>query len=445
MSTLELPALYVDSVALVAATPRLVLVNRDPSPGESGVPIDATIALELVDTGPDGVERSTARVWIDGVLAFDGSAVPELAPAFAGPLASVTQTTDTLRVVLHPVVPLASLATVHVRVLAQTVGGAASLDEVYSFVVEDRTAPRVVGAQALAQRTVRVGFDEPVVVPSGASFLLTPKGAPAVSVTVAGVNVEGSVVLLTLDTEMTPDVLHEVVAVGVTDLFGNAVLGPYDRATFTGFRPARPERRRFDLWRMLPKHNRRDDHTGDLFRFIACLQEVTDLLLADVDRWPDIFDLERAPEAFVDLILRDLGNPFPFELDATGKRRLASVLVEMYRQKGTAKGIQNAIRFFLGIDISAITPFNADTLTLGESELGVDWVLGPSDRFARYAFNVVVARILTDRERQQLRAIVEYLKPAHTHFVDLVEPLPPIVPNHWELGLSDLGETTDLH
>ncbi|MCU0699586.1 MAG: barstar family protein [Myxococcaceae bacterium] len=37
-------------------------------------------------------------------------------------------------------------------------------------------------------------------------------------------------------------------------------------------------------------------HTGDLFWFIACLQEVTDLLLADIDRWPDIFDLERAPE-----------------------------------------------------------------------------------------------------------------------------------------------------
>jgi phage tail-like protein len=284
-----------------------------------------------------------------------------------------------------------------------------------------------------------------VLVPSGATFILTPKGAPAVSVAVVGVSIEGSVVLLTLDTEMTPDVLHEVVAIGVTDLFGNAVLGPYDRASFAGFRPARPATRRFDLWRMLPKHNRRDDHTGDLFRFIACLQEVTDLLLADVDRWPDIFDLERAPEAFVDLILRDLGNPFPFELDAMGKRRLASVLVEMYRQKGTAKGIQNAIRFFLGIDISAISPFNADTLYLGESLLGVDWVLGPSDRFARYAFNVEVARILTDRERKQLRAIVEYLKPAHTHFVDLVEPLPPVLPNHWELGVSDLGETTDLH
>jgi phage tail-like protein len=52
---------------------------------------------------------------------------------------------------------------------------------------------------------------------------------------------------------------------------------------------------------------------------------VTDPLLADVDRWPDIFDFERAPEGFLDLILRDLGNPFPFELDTMGKRRLASV------------------------------------------------------------------------------------------------------------------------
>ncbi|MBX3249397.1 MAG: phage tail protein [Myxococcales bacterium] len=442
---LELPALYVDSAALVATTPRLVLVNRDPSPGETAVPIDATLDLELVDTGLDGVHRASARIWVDGVLAFEGGAPSEIAAAFAGPLAGVVQTADTLRVVLHPVIPLVSLATVHLRVLAQTVGGAASLDEVYSFVVEDRTAPRVVGAQALAQKTVRIAFDEPVLVPPGASFVLTPRSAPAVPVAVSGVKVDGSVVVLTLDTEMTPDVLHEVVAVGVTDLFGNVVLGPYDRATFAGFRPARPPNRRFDLWQMLPKHNRRDDLTGDLARFIACLQEVTDLLLADVDRWSDIFDLERASEGFVDLILRDLGNPFPFELDSMSKRRLASVLVEMYQQKGTARGIQNAVRFFLGIDISAITPFNADTLFLGESELGVDWVLGPSDRFSRYAFNVEVARILAARERQQLRAIVEYLKPAHTHFVDLVEPVPPVLLNHWELGLSDLGETTDLH
>jgi len=29
--------------------------------------------------------------------------------------------------------------------------------------------------------------------------------------------------------------------------------------------------------------------------------------------------------------------------------------------------------------------------------------------------------------------------------VNLVEPLPPLVYDHWELGISELGETTDLH
>jgi hypothetical protein len=117
----------------------------------------------------------------------------------------------------------------------------------------------------------------------------------------------------------------------------------------------------------------------------------------------------------------------------------------MYRQKGTAIGIENAIRFFLGIDITAITPFAGSTLILGESELGVDWELGPSDRFARYAFNVEVDVPLTNTERKRLRTIVDYLKPAHTHFVDLLEPSAPIEYDHWVIGISELGMTTDLH
>jgi phage tail-like protein len=355
------------------------------------------------------------------------------------------ESADTLRIVLDPTTPFASLATVEVRVVSATVGGEHALDETYTFRAEDRTAPKVLAAQATAPRVVHIGFDEPVLVVDPAGFAFVPVGLPAVNVGPVDAEADGSVVVITLDTEMTPDVAYEVVVTGVTDLHDNPVASPDDRATFSGFRPPRPLGRRFDLWTMLPRHNRRADVTRDLRRFIACLQEVADLLLAEGDRFADVFDLERAPEPFLDLILQDLGNPFPFDLDVLGKRRLASVLVEMYRQKGTAVGIENAIRFFLGIDVAAITPFAGTTLVLGESELGVDWELGPSNRFARYAFNVEVEVPLTDTERRQIRAIVDYLKPAHTHFVDLVEPgLPPVF-DHWELGISELGWTTDLH
>ncbi|RKH35682.1 phage tail protein [Corallococcus praedator] len=445
MATVELPTLYVDTVSLFAETRRPLLLNRAPGPGEEDVPVDATLGLELVDVGTDGIARAATRVWVDGVLAFAGGDSVEVQPAFAGPLAEVRQTADTLRVVLHPAVPLASQATVSVRVVSATAGGEHLLDETYTFTVEDRTAPRLVGAQSLAPKSVRLAFDEDVRVPSSARFAFTPRGAPAVPVAALEAAADGPLVHLVLDTEMTPDVVYEVRVEGVTDAHGNLVLAPYHRATFAGFRPVRPPARSFHLWDMLPRHNRRDDVTGDLHRFISCLQEVTDLLLSDLDAFPDVFDLERAPELFLGAILQDLGNPFAFELDVLARRRLASVLVDMYQQKGTALGLRNAIRFFLGIEVRAISPFASDTLVLGESELGEDWALGPSERFARYAFNVEVERLLSPAERQRLRTLVEYLKPAHTHFVDLVEPLPPIHPEHWELGLSELGETTTLH
>jgi len=37
------------------------------------------------------------------------------------------------------------------------------------------------------------------------------------------------------------------------------------------------------------------------------------------------------------------------------------------------------------------------------------------------------------------------MKPAHTHLARLVEPAIPEVIDHVELGLSELGETWELH
>lgn len=449
---LELPAVYVDAVLLDPTPARPAVINRDPEPGEVEVPVGTSISLELTDIGPDGVDEAATDIFVGGVLAFSGG-VFQL--GFNGPGSVATNPQpDTLRLVIDPFALFESLQEVTVRAVSQTIGGGAQLDLSWSFRCQDLTAPRVVAAQARELKRIRVSFDEPVLQEDAtgvddalnpARYALTRLSVPAVVATVIDVETvtDSSVDVLT-DLELTPGASYRLTVAGVVDLFGNEVLAPDNAAEFTGFLPVRPSERRFDLYRMLPVVNRREDETGDLRRFLACLQEVADLLTYDVDRFTDIFDPDLAPELFIDAMLVDLGNPFPFDLSSVDKRRLLNVLVAIYREKGTEVGIENAIRFFLSLEVD-VFPYSGESLLLGEALLGEDWVLGPGTAFSAYAFEVVVPRLLEDEERRRLRLIVEYMKPAHTHFVRLVEPTIPEVLDHVELGLSELGETWVLH
>jgi phage tail-like protein len=315
---------------------------------------------------------------------------------------------------------------------------------------------RVVAAQAAAAKSVRVSFDGPVRLagdgtPGDAlrpeSYRFETMSTPAASVLPVAVQAAGpSAVDVELDIELSQRATYRVVVTGIVDADGFAGSDAHNHASFAGFvPPGRPRARALELIRMLPELNRQMDQTGDLRNFMAVLQDVLELLLSEIDRFADIFDPDRAPEPFLDHMLEDLGNPFAFDLTTLQKRRLLSVLVQIYQQKGTAAGIRNAIRFFLGVDVTSVDSFHGTTMVLGESQLGVDWVLGPSDSFARYAFNITVSRRLTETERQQIRQIVDLMRPAHTHFIDIIEPGEPAHIDHWELGLSRLGENTDLH
>jgi phage tail-like protein len=322
---------------------------------------------------------------------------------------------------------------------------------------QDGTGPRVVGAQARELARVRVSFDGDVKQddPSApddalnpARYALTRLSAPAVDASVLGVEpVTSSAVDLLTDVPLTPDASYRVDVIGVVSALGAVdvpTATPGSSATFSGFVPPRPANRRFNLYRFLPELNRREDTTGDLKRFLACLQEVTDLLVHDVDRFTDILDPDLVAEPVLDLMLGELGNPFAFDFSVPDKRRLLNVLVAMYREKGTAVGITNAIRFLLGLEVQ-VTSYAGEALVLGESQLGEDWVLGPSSAFGALAFEVVSPRILATEERRRLRQIVDYMKPGHTHFARLVEPVPPEVVDQVELGLSELGEIWELH
>jgi phage tail-like protein len=319
---------------------------------------------------------------------------------------------------------------------------------------EGVAAPRVVGAQARELTRIRVSFDDVVRQdnPHGENdalnpmrYVLTAVSAPAVGASVIAVEpATSSAVDLLVDVPLTPGASYQL---DVTSVLGTSaeVIGTANGGgSFIGFIPTRPADRVFELYRFLPELNRREDTTGDLKRFFVCLQEVTDLVLVDIDHFTDILDPDIAPEPFVDRMLGELGDPFAFDLSVIDKRRLLNVLVAMYREKGTGRGIVNAIRFFLELEIE-ITAYAGEALFLGESLLGEDWVLGPSTLFAALAFEIVSPRVLTSEERRRLRQIVDYIKPAQTHFARLVEPTPPDAIDHVELGISEVGENWVLH
>lgn len=150
---------------------------------------------------------------------------------------------------------------------------------------------------------------------------------------------------LALDQEITEGAVYNFTATGITGIATSSIAAA--AANLLNF----PASRDFHLIDMIPRINIAEDTTGDLAKFIAVWQEPLNIILHDVDHWVDILDSDLAPEDFLELILRDLADPFVFatELTLVKKRRLAALLVGIYRLKGTLTGIQEAISLLLNM------------------------------------------------------------------------------------------------
>ncbi len=119
---------------------------------------------------------------------------------------------------------------------------------------------------------------------------------------------------------------------------------------------------------------------------------------------------------------------------------------------GLATAPRGKLRYMILFMLFMVTTFNyADRAILSiagtamKSELGFDWVLGPSTSYTRRSFDVVVGVALTDEQRKRLRKLVVYMKPLNTHLIRISEPEVPLVVDHLELGLSELGDEFVLH
>lgn len=458
----ELPGIYVEGVVLPTTAARATVINLLPEDGEEAVPVTSTIAFEIND--PDAstvfggnIRATDTQVYVDDVLAYDGAG-SGFQTGFDGPDSSADFSTldggRTARLVIDPTDLLASSAVVRVRLVTTAYGGDAS-EHLWAFSTEDLTAPTVVEAVSTGRRSVRVHISEALDAAAleaanwtiSVASISLEDGLPAVTPVVASVvRVDPTTFDLALDIDVTRGALYLVELSGVADLVGNPMVAPGNAAYFRGYACETPPGREWELIYQLPGMNLAEDETGDLRRFVGCLQEVVDVVLCDVDHWTEILDPDVAPERFVDAMLADLGNPFPFALSESDKRRLVRILVPIYELKGTDQGIIDAVRFFVGREVTIEVPAYDGVWELGISELGVGTFLGTSNLTDKLTFYIRSGITLTDEERERIRAIAVYMKNAPTHLGGILEPTPPPAePSHWELGLSELGVNTLLH
>lgn len=449
MAEVLLPAIYLDAVAL-SEPAAVVLMNQSPAALEDNVDPDSLVVLDIAVA--NGFTLDTAEVFVDGNSAWT------LAGGFTVGWNGVGSGTsapdaDTLRISIDPTTDFTSDATVTVQATG-TSTGLTALDETYTFDIEDTTPPQVIGAEAFALNQVTVTFNEPMKQVAAtnvddalnpANYVLTPQSFPAVTVSVLSVAVLSTTeFVITTNIDLSHGIQYLVQVNTAEDVSGNALVAPLNQAFFVAFTPDIPAGRVWDLYKLLPKINRDEDVTGDLLNFVKCLQDVTDLLLFDIDAFSNILDKDIAAEQYVDNMLCDLGNPFSFaDLSLVDKRRLISILVPLYKQKGTCIGLENAIRFFVQVDVTCVQPL-LTCMQLGVAELGEDWTLCPSSSVARYTFDIDSPVVLTDAQITQIIQISDLMKPAHTHLGNILDPNTP-VPDHVELGVSQLGETWDLH
>ena len=158
----ELPGVYLDALSTEAAPARLLVVNRNPEPDQEDVPSDQPLVFDLLDTGAiPGVDVPNTQVYVDGVLAYDGSG-GGFQPGYTGAESSVqSPAANVRRITIRPVFTLDSLLTVTMRVVSQTLDTMGSVDTSWDFIVADTTAPRVLTVIPFTVSVVRVTFNEP--------------------------------------------------------------------------------------------------------------------------------------------------------------------------------------------------------------------------------------------------------------------------------------------
>ena len=106
--------------------------------------------------------------------------------------------------------------------------------------------------------------------------------------------------------------------------------------------------------------------TGDHHRLLNVLGDFlygsafTTGIANDIASFVCIIEPAEAPDRFLDALLLHLGFNLDLPLTEEEKRKIIPVLVDLYKQKGSNVGIENALSLFLGIPAQILPPLNLE-------------------------------------------------------------------------------------
>ena len=216
-----------------------IVENQDPAPLETGVSLSKDISFDVIDN-QENIYLTTARIWVDGNLIYDGST-----DSFLLDFTSSTRTviSQGYHFNLHSDVGWASTSTVTPRIYAEDASGN-PVDVSWNFTT--LTALALISATPTSYTTITVSYSKPMVVgPFGSTesavnpYNYTILGGNGLTIT--GISIVSTSVFLFTVVGMRHGVTYTVVAAGTVKSAGGETIAQAllidplaDRKSFVG-------------------------------------------------------------------------------------------------------------------------------------------------------------------------------------------------------------------
>jgi phage tail-like protein len=164
----------------------------------------------------------------------------------------------------------------------------------------------------------------------------------------------------------------------------------------------------------LPAFYREDAFTG---RFLHIFEDIFRSIDGIADTIPFYFDPATTPQTFLPWIASWLGLVLDERWPEIKRRQLVRSAVELYRWRGTRRGLSEYLKLYTGVTPTITEHGVAEGMRLGAgSKLGTPMQIGGKGG----AFCFTVELKLPDKsdvETEIVRSIIEIQKPAHTAYL----------------------------